>query len=218
MRRGYVEAHVSLRESFQVAAGWLGAHPTLIAPSTRAIEASRWLESAGISLGTTSNRHSRFVARPRGAVIAWCLDLDEILDLESHDEVASVAVVRAHTSHAPWVTAHGADQLAGETIEPVSEASAAIKTMVEGISFLPVLNQGLTDSRERAMAVQALTFMHARGHQLVPEQLIVETIRNGWPRRSPLEFAELARSISNGKRLRFQTRLRPEILAEWASL
>lgn len=90
--------------------------------------------------------------------------------------------------------------------------------MIEGISLLPVLNQGLSDSRERAMAVQALTFMHMRGHTLVPAQLVVEAIRNEWPRQSPLELADLARSIDQGKRLRFQERLRPEVLEEWANL
>jgi len=218
MRRGYVEAHVSLRESFQAAVRWLGERPTLIAPSTSAVEASGWLESVGIPIGTTSNRHSRFGARPQGAVIAWCLNLDEILDIESRQEVDYLVVVRAHASHAPWITAHAAEYLAGEVIEPVGEASAAIKAMVEGISLLPVLNQGLSDSRERAMAVQALTFMHMRGHELVPVQLVVEAIRNEWPRQSPLELADLARSINQGKRLRFQNRLRPEVLEEWAGL
>lgn len=218
MRRGYVEAHLPLKDSFRAAVEWLEGKPTLIAPSTGVIETAGWLESAGIPLGTTSNRHSRFGARPRGAIMAWCLHLDEILDLESHDEVDSIVVVRAHATHAPWVTAHAVDHVAGETIERVSEASPAIKAMVEGLSLLPVLNQGLTDSRERAMVVQALTFMHARGHKLVPEQLVVEAIRNDWPRQSPLQLADLARSISQGRRLRFQTRLRTELLEEWASL
>src|SRR5680860_383300 len=109
MRRGYVEAHVSLRESFQAAVRWLGERPTLIAPSTSAVEASGWLESVGIPIGTTSNRHSRFGARPQGAVIAWCLNLDEILDIESRQEVDYLVVVRAHASHAPWITAHAAE-------------------------------------------------------------------------------------------------------------
>ena len=218
MRRGYVEAHVSLRDSFKAAWSWLGERPTLIAPSTSAVEASGWLESVGVPIGTTSRRHSRFGATPQGAVIAWCLHLDEILDVESRGRVDHLVVVRALASHAPWITAHAADHVAGEPIERVGEASTAIKAMVEGISLLPVLNQGLSDSRERAMAVQALTFMHMRGHKLVPAQLIVEAIRNDWPRQSPLELADLARSINQGKRLRFQNRLRQEVLEEWARL
>lgn len=218
MLRGYVEAHVSLRESFRLAVGWLGGSPTLIAPSTSAVEASDWLESVGIPIGTTSHRHSRFGATPQGAVIAWCLHLDEILDVESRRQVDHLVVVRADSSHAPWISARLAEHLGGKVIEPVVEASTAIKAMVKGISLLPVLNQGLSDSRERAMAVQALTFMHTRGHKLVPEQLVVEAIRHDWPRQSPLELADLARSINQGKRLRFSKRLRAELLDEWASL
>jgi len=146
------------------------------------------------------------------------LHLDEVLDVESRGQADRLVVVRALASHAPWITAHVAEHLAEETIEPIGEASAAIKTMVEGISLLPVLNQGLSDSRERAMAVQALTFMHMRGHRLVPEQLIVEAIRNEWPGQSPLQLADLARSINRGKRLQLQHRLRQEVLEEWASL
>ena len=68
------------------------------------------------------------------------------------------------------------------------------------------------------MAVQALSFLDMRGHKLVPAQLVVEAIRNDWPGQSPLELADLARSINQGKRLRFQRRLRQEVLEEWASL
>ncbi len=90
--------------------------------------------------------------------------------------------------------------------------------MVEGISLLPVLNQGLTDSRERFMAVQALTFMRAHGHELDPKQLIVEALRQGWPGVSPLEFAGLARDLNRGKRLRFQNRLDIRALQRWSSV
>ena len=75
--------------------------------------------------------------------------------------------------------------------------------MVGGISLLPVLSQGLVDSRERSMAVQALTYMRDHGHALVPEQLAVEAIRNEWPGTSPLELADLAKQLNAGRRLRY---------------
>lgn len=50
----------------------------------------------------------------------------------------------------------------GEPVPAIPEAIDAIKAMVEGISLLPVINQGLIDSRERSMAVPALTYMRAR--------------------------------------------------------
>jgi len=219
MRRTYVEAHVPLREAFAAARRWVdGEVATLIAPSTSAVEAQPWLESSGLAIGTTSNRHSRFSARPHGAVIGWCLDLDEVLEIESRRSVSSIVAVRAGVSHAPWITAHDVGRLGGNEIAPVPEASEAIKAMVEGISLLPVLNQGLTDGRERSMAVQALSFMRAHGHELNPKQLIVEAIRQGWPGASPLEFANLARDLNRGKRLRFQNRLDIRALERWASM
>ena len=42
--------------------------------------------------------------------------------------------------------------------------------------------------------------------------------RNGWPWDSPIELADLARDISAGKRLRYQQRLRPEVVAQWADI
>jgi len=99
----------------------------------------------------------------------------------------------------------------------VPEASPAIKAMVDGISLLPVLNQGLIDSRERSMAVQALTYLRNHGHTLVPEQLAVEAIRRGWPGTSPLELANLAKQLNAGKRLRYGQRLNTSVLEEWAS-
>lgn len=217
IRRAYVEAHSSLAESFQLARRWAGSGSvTLIAPSTSAVTASPWLEHAGVPIGTSGNRHSRFTARPRGTVIAWCLHLDEILDIEHGRNVDAIVVVRAFDQHAPWITAHSAEHLGGEVVPAVPEATPAIKAMVEGISLLPVLNQGLSDSRERSMAVQALTYFHRHGHRLVGPQLITEALRNGWPRQSPLKLAQLANEISAGKRLRFQRRLIQEVVAEWA--
>jgi hypothetical protein len=48
--------------------------------------------------------------------------------------------------------------------------------------------------------------------------LVVEAIRNEWPRRSPLELARIAKDLNAGKRLRYQPRLSVERLAQWAAL
>ena len=220
MRRAYTSAHVELRESFRLARAWAGggSRITIVGSGTSEIQASPWLTQTGLPIGTTSNRHGRYTAQPRtGIVIAWCLHLDEILDLERRSALDGLAAVRGHKSHAPWITAHEAELLGGEPVPPVPEASAAMKAMVEGISLLPVLNQGLTDSRERSMAVQALTYMRDHGHTLVPDQLAVEAIRHGWPGTSPLELADLAKQLSAGRRLRYEQRLNTSVLVKWAS-
>lgn len=220
MRRAYISSRVELRESFRLARTWVGRESTttIIGPSTSVIEASPWLDQSGLPIGTTGNRHSRYIARARtGVVIAWCLNLDEILGLEEHSALSGIAVVRGYEDHAPWLTAHDVEFLGGELIPAMAEASAAIKAMVEGISLLPVLNQGLVGSRERSMAVQALTYMRDHGHALVPNQLAVEAIRQGWPGTSPLELADLVKQLNAGKSLRYGQRLNPAVLAQWAS-
>lgn len=218
MRRAYLEAHCPLSESFKLARRWAGPRVTVIASSTSAIEASGWLPRVGLPLGVTSHRRSRYTARPVGTVIAWCLDLEEILDIESGPEVGGVVSVRAFDQHRPWVTAHQVEHLGGHELEATSEAGAAVKATVEGITMLPVVNQGLIDSRERSAAVQALTYLRQRGHTLDPSQLVVEAIRNEWPGRSPLELARIAKDLNAGKRLRYQPRLSVERLAQWAAL
>jgi hypothetical protein len=91
-------------------------------------------------------------------VIVWCLGLEDILNVESGVvDVDGVVSMRAFDEHRPWVTAHQVEHLGGHKLEPTSEASAAVKATVEGITLLPILNQGLVDSRERSAAVQALT-------------------------------------------------------------
>lgn len=218
MRRGYIEAHCPLQDAFVLARRWAGGeHATLLAPSTTAVEAAPWLERAEIPIGTVGNRHSRFTARPHGVVIGWCLNLKEVLDTERRYDLGGILLVRAHEPHAPWITAHHAEHVGGEVVAPVGEASAAIKAMVKGLSMLPVLNQGLIDSRERSAALQAMTYFQQNGHLLDPRQLVTEALRNGWPSDSPIELAELARDIEAGKRLRYQQRLRPEVVAHWAN-
>lgn len=171
----------------------------------------------GVPVGVVGSRHSQFSARPDGIVIAWCLHLDEVLEIEHRSDVDGMVLVRALKSHAPWITAHQADHLGGQVMPLVPEASAAIKATVEGISLLPVLNQGLIDSRERSAAVQALKFLRDHGHELVPDQLATEAIRNEWPGQSPLDLAKIARDLNASKRLRFQQRLRTEALEGWAN-
>lgn len=219
MRRAYIESHCSLIDSFKLARRWAdGAATSLIAPSTSAVEASPWLESAGVPIGTVGNRHSRFNAPPHGVVIAWCLHLDELLDLEDRNDIDAVVLVRAGVRDAPWITAYEVDHLGGEAVPEVEEASPTIRATVEGLSGGAVLNQGLIDSRERSAAVQALTYLRERGHELDPDQLATEALRCEWPRRAPLELAQIARDLNAGKKLKFQQRLRPEILAEWANV
>ena len=116
MRRAYLEAHCPLPESFKLARRWAGPRVTVIASSTSAIEASGWLPRVGLPLGVTSHRRSRYTARPVGTVIAWCLDLEEILDIESVREVAGVVSVRAFDQHRPWVTAHQVEHLGGHEL------------------------------------------------------------------------------------------------------
>ena len=218
MRAAYIDAHVDLLESFRLARVWAGrdSRVTIVGPSSSAIGASPFLERSGLAIGVTSNKHSRFSARPTaGTVIAWCLHLDEIFALQGRADFDGVVIVRALQSHAPWITAHHAVALGEHPVAKVGEATPPIKAMVDGISMLPVLNHGLTDSRERSTAVEALTFMHARGHKLDPQQLIVEAQRQGWPGDSPQQLADLATQINAGKQLRFQNRLNPDAMAEW---
>ncbi len=218
MRRAYIESHVSLAEAYGLAKRWAGTIDSVIAPSTRAIEASPWLEREGVRLGVVGNRHTRFTGRPYGLMVAWCLDMDEIFELERRNRLTGVVAVRAGGGLRPWVTAHNAEHLGGESLKPVPEASPAIKAMVEGITSLAVTNQGLIDKRERSAAIQALTYLRAHGHELNPSQLIVEAIRNEWPGEAPVELGRLARDVNAGKRLRYLDRIRPERLAQWAGM
>lgn len=218
MRRSYTETHCSLTDSFKLAQRWAGDVPTsLIAPSTSAVEASPWLERTGVQIGTVGNRRSRFNGRPRGTVIAWCLHLDEVLDIEGQNGIDGIVLVRADSRHAPWITARHVDRLGGEAVPAVDEASTAIKAAVQGLSMVAVLNQGLIDSRERSAVVQTLTYLRDHGHKLDPGQLSTEALRREWPGQSPLEIGRIAQDLNVGKRLKFQQRIRPEILAEWAN-
>lgn len=67
------------------------------------------------------------------------------------------------------------------------------------------------------MAIQALTYMRDHGHSLVPDQLVVEAIRCGWPGTSPLDLADLGKQLNAGKRLRYGQRLATSALEEWVS-
>lgn len=67
--------------------------------------------ACGARLGVVGHGHSRFTARPAGLVIAWCLLLEEILELEHRNPLTGIIAVRASTDLRPWVTAHDAKHL-----------------------------------------------------------------------------------------------------------
>ncbi len=232
MRRAYIGPGLDLRQSFILARTWAGLQETvtLMAPSTGAVEASPWLERAGLPIGLTGHRRSRFRGRPAGIVIAWCLGLEDLLDLdcsssadeamparslESADAVSGVVVVRATGRLAPWATARHARHLGGEPLSPTPEASAAEKAAVAQLTGMAVLDHGLTDSRERAAAVQALAFLRDNGVLLSPEALCVEALRNGWPRRAGIDLAEIARGLNAGTRMRHDSRLSMAAMRTW---
>jgi hypothetical protein len=141
MRRAYIDPHVDLPESFRLARIWAGTvgPVSVVGPSTSAIDASPWLAKTGLPIDVTSNRGSRYSARPGvGTVIGWCLGLDDILRLERRAELDGLVVVRGYKEHAPWITAHEVGLLGGEPVEPVPEATGPIKAMVDGLSVLPI--------------------------------------------------------------------------------
>lgn len=218
MRRAYISPHIDLPESFQLARQWAGDNVTIIGSGTSLIEALPSLEKSGLPIGTTSNKRSRFTAKARsGTVIAWLLNLGEILDIERNSGLDGLVAVRGYGQHAPWITVHEPELLGGEPVPRISEASAPIKAMVAGISMVAIVNQGLIDSRDRSTAIHALTYFRDHGHPLISEQLIVEAIRQGWPGASPLEMADLAKQLNEGRRLRHDKGLNPSVLVEWAA-
>lgn len=217
MRRAYIGSQVPLKDAYREATRWAETVDCVITPSTSAIESSPWLERAGVPLGVASNRHTRFTARPHGLIVAWCLNLDEVLELEHRNQLSGLVAVQAPRSLRPWATAHNVKHIAGEVLDPVPEPTPATKALVEGITSMAVPNQGLIDKRERSDAIQALTYFRTHGHQLHPTQLTLEAIRNGWPGRAPIELAQIAHDINAGKQLRHQNRIDPELLAEWAN-
>lgn len=216
MRRAYYGGPISTWADLQASCRTVGVVDCIIAPSTGAIESSDWVRRSGVPLGVAGNRRSRFTARPHGLTVAFGLNLGEILDIEQGNDLSALVAVRPPSSLRPWVTAHDALHLGGEIFDPVVEPPPSVRALVDGLTRMAVANQGLVDRRERWEVIQALTYFRHRGIPLDPTQLASEAIRNGWPDRSPIELADLARNINAGKQLRYRERLSPEAIAEWA--
>lgn len=220
MRRAYTSFDCDPADSIALARDWSESEGkiTVIGRSTSDIAATPWLERTGLPLGTTSHRHSRFTARARtGYVVAWFLTMDELLQLERHGDLHGVVLVGARASHAPWIQAHGAEHLGGDPVAPIEEACEQVKTVIKKLSLMAVLNQGLIDSRERSMVVEALTYMRDHEYLFRPNQLTLEAIRNQWHGTSPMELAKIGRALNEGKRLKYESRLGQRKLAEWVS-
>ena len=158
-----------------------------------------------------------------GVVIALDLPVDEILGIERVTGLDAIVAVRAHgpvanvqvPDHSPWVTAFDVEHLGGDVITAVADASAAIQAAVRGLTK-PQHSDDSLDTRERHAAVQALTYFRSHGIELEPDSVMVEALRNGWL-GSAIDLRQIALDLNAGKNLRYQTRLRPEVLCEWAS-
>lgn len=224
MRRAYVEGHVPFAEAFRIALRWAGDDAAIRVGDTGTVENNKWMEQLGIPITSASSR-SRFHGLPRGSVIGAFLNLTEVLELERANYVRGIVVVPAHgkhkllptmSGHAPWITAFDVECLGGEPIAPLADASPPVRAVIAGLAGLAVSNQGLIDKRERSEAVQALSYLRSRGIPLDPDALMVEALRNRWGGRGAEDVREIAIDLNKGKRLRFDKRLAPQILQEWA--
>jgi hypothetical protein len=223
-RRAYVESHMPFPDGVRVALRWAGDTAAIRVGDTGTVDENPWIEQLGIPITCASSR-SRFYGRPRGTVIGVFLNLSEVLELERSKNVEGIVIVAAHgrseyaptvPGHLPWITAFDVEHLGGNEIQPLHEASPPLKAAINGLSMLAVLNQGLIDSRERSESVQTLTFLRDRGIRLEPDGLMVEALRNGWGGTGPEDLRQIAINLNNGKKLRFEKRIRPERLEEWA--
>lgn len=111
VRRAYIESHVPLREAVNLAKVWAGQNAVIHAPDTGAVDANEWLTRLGLRITAVSTK-SRFHGSPRGSVIAFCLNVSEVLEVERTAGVESIAVVRAHgpIAHSPTVASHAANR------------------------------------------------------------------------------------------------------------
>ena len=162
----------------------------------------------------------------RRTVIGAFLNLGEVLAVERREDVEGIVVIQAHgplryvksaPSHAPWMTAFGVEPLTEQHVPATPEASAPLKAAVNGLWGLAIRNQGLSDKRERSEVVQALTYLRDRGIRLEPDGLMVEALRNEWGGQGPEQLHAIAVELAKGKNLKFDKRLRPERLEEWAN-
>jgi hypothetical protein len=222
-RRAYVDSHVPFEEALRAALAWAGGAATLHVPDTRSVEENN-LEDLGIPITCVSPK-SRFYGRPQGTVVGPFLNLGEVLEVERQD-VDGIVVVQAHgpvryatsvPSHAPWITAFEVEPLTKQTIAPTPEASAPLKSAVKGLCGIAIRNQGLIDRRERSEVVQTLTYLRDHGVSLEPDGLLVEAMRNDWGGQGPEQLHAIAVDLAKGKNLRFDKRIRPERLDEWAN-
>lgn len=223
-RRAYVDSHVPFEEALQAALLWAGETATLHVPDTRSVEEND-LEDLGIPMTCVSPK-SRFYAPPEGTVIGAFLNLGEVLAVERRADVEGLVVMQAHgpvkyapsvPSHAPWITAFDAEPLTEHHVPPTPEASAPLKAAVKGLWGLAIRNQGLIDKRERSEAVQALTYLRDHGVKLEPDGLLVEALRNEWGGQGPEQLHAIAVDLAKGKNLKFDKRLRPDRLEDWAN-
>ncbi len=65
--------------------------------------------------------------------------------------------------------------------------------------------------------MQALTYLLDHGVKLEPDGLMVEALRNEWGGQGPEQLHDIAVQLAKGKNLKFDKRIRPERLEEWAS-
>jgi hypothetical protein len=134
-RRANIESHMPFDEAVAIALRWAGDGATIHVPDTASVEENSWLENLGIPISCASPR-SRFHSSAHGHVIGAFLNLSEVPEVERSRGVEGIVVVQAHgpmryvenvPSHAPWITAFGAEHLGGNEIPPTPGLSAPLK-------------------------------------------------------------------------------------------
>ncbi|MGV9795740.1 hypothetical protein [Gordonia sp. NPDC003422] len=211
-----------LLDAVGMAVDWAETDTVVVqVPNSRCVVDHPWLEMTSQIEIVCASAKSKYPSRPSGGVvIAFDLPVAGILDIESVAGVDAIVAVRAHgptdwgtdADHSPWITAFDVQHLGGDVITPVPDASAPIQSTVRGLTRpLHSLN-----TRERHEAVQALTYLRSNGVALETNSVMAEALRNGWL-GSSLELRQIAIALNGGTNLRYESRLRPEMLREWLS-
>lgn len=225
VKRAYVQEQVPLLDAVGMAVDWAGTDTVVVQiPNSHCVVEHPWLEKTSQIEIVCASAKSKYPSRPSGGVvIAFDLPTVEILGIESVAGVDAIVAVRAHgptdwgtvADHSPWITAFDVEHLGGDVITPVPDATAPIQATVRGLTR-PLHGGESLDTRERYAAVQALTHLRSNGIALEPDSVMVEALRNGWL-GSSVTLRQIALDLNDGKNLRYEARLRPEVLREWAS-
>ena len=193
--------------------------PVLGAAATKQLlSTSREVQVAGFTLKAMLESTRMPFEFTDGPILAvWSRD-DRLAKIDGLRAPAICAITWSEGTIDEWKANWGPiDLKSGSAEKALDISNPVVRQALIGLTASVNLSTGLTHPSDRSHAVAIFKLLVSGGEKYDPDEIRAWAVKNGWEAEDAAELEDIARKIREGRNLRSDWRLGPEVLERWRS-